>query len=109
MMTQADRWALSDIRQHALMREIFANVREYGKTPLTNSALTPGMDCIWLWKYNDVSECDPIPIRAIVLQLKNGKTQIRAQFESGPIVLWTHARRLRSMVIANSQPGMRTT
>jgi hypothetical protein len=93
--TCADKWVLAGIHNRALFREIAANVRKYGSMPLTNNALTPGMDVIWLWYCTP--QCSPVPIRAIVLQVKNGKTQIRAQFESGPIVLWAHARRLRTL------------
>jgi len=95
MMTSADNSALAQVHNRALFREIAANVRTYGSMPLSNNDLKPGMDVIWLWCC--ISQCSPVPIRAIVLQVKNGKTQIRAHFESGPIVLWTHARRLRHL------------
>jgi hypothetical protein len=93
MITSADTSALAQVHNRALFREIAVNVRKYSSMPLSNNDLKPGMDVIWLWYCT--LQCSPVPIRAIVLQVKNGKTQIHAQFESGPVVLWTHARRLR--------------
>jgi hypothetical protein len=91
--TQADKQALEAIHIRALVRELGRRPPKYDTWPKEQWTLQVGADCVWLWHATDWYESTPV--RAIVLQIKGDKVQIRAEFVAGPAIIWVDVDWLR--------------
>ena len=91
IQTAADLEALNRLQVMTVARERSCRQPKYLED---RTVFMPGDRVVWLWHPFD-GLIPPTPIRAIVLQANKTQARVRAEFVTGPVVLWVGFGRLR--------------